>query len=651
MKLKSFIKQLFIKDNKKIIEKCRPFSVISFDIFDTLLVRDVVYPNQIFNIVEEEYNAITGKRSEFAKKRVDAEKKARLLAIEEVNLKDIYDCLDDFSREEKETLQILELEIEKKFLHANIEMKEVYHWCQYNGKKIIITSDMYLPKNFLEDILQTNGYSGYVKLFLSNEYGKTKSFGTLYDEVNREFGAEKILHIGDRLIGDFLNPRKKGIHAVLISSGIYKTTYYNKKYYAQMTQVEKLHYDLMYAFINNHLNNAFDDYQRFGYEVIGPILYGFAEWLEKKRLIDNVEKLFFLSREGKLLEKAYKLVNPKSDARCTYIRVSRFATCIPLLNQIQTLDELRKTVYYPKAGSIKDLLLSCDFNEYEIEKICENCTFTSDRIVLDMNKIESENLFDIIKPLLVEKSLAQYDLIKGYLEQMQFNGKCGIVDVGWKGTIQNNLEKLFPQNTIHGYYVGLRRDSAAVQNSSTLRHGYLFGDKSNVTEIQRRLSSTLSVFESFFLSVDGTTIRYQKKGNLFEAVQLDPEQQKDSAENILSIQHGAIEFVKDFSKHNANYSITGRMAFAAYDKFAVTPTRKTIAFLKNFKCINTKEYSLVSQNNIMFYLFHIRQFYKDFMNNTCKVIFMKSIFIIPLPYYEIWKLMHKMERNPINPIH
>ena len=58
--------------------------LISFDIFDTLLKRNVRHPKDVFNLVESKYNAESPvELKEFRNQRVLAESKARENATKE----------------------------------------------------------------------------------------------------------------------------------------------------------------------------------------------------------------------------------------------------------------------------------------------------------------------------------------------------------------------------------------------------------------------------------------------------------------------------------------------------------------------------------------------------------------------------------------
>lgn len=65
--------------------------VVSFDIFDTLLIRPFLRPTDIFRYIEIEYS-IAG----FAEERVFAERRARAtIGKREVTLDDIYGCISE----------------------------------------------------------------------------------------------------------------------------------------------------------------------------------------------------------------------------------------------------------------------------------------------------------------------------------------------------------------------------------------------------------------------------------------------------------------------------------------------------------------------------------------------------------------------------
>lgn len=193
----------------KIINKIKGYNYISFDIFDTLLRRKVLHPTDVFTIVGEKNGDFS-----FKEKRIKAEIEARQHATgEEVTLDDIYKELG----KEYETYKQDELEVESNQLSANPFLFEAYRYCQSQGKHIIITSDMYLPKVFLQKILHQNGIV-FDHCFVSSEYGVQKVTGRLFRKELEalHISPSQIIHVGDSVRADAIGAWRAGIKFVLI---------------------------------------------------------------------------------------------------------------------------------------------------------------------------------------------------------------------------------------------------------------------------------------------------------------------------------------------------------------------------------------------------------------------------------------------------
>ena len=253
---------------RHMFSECR---VVSFDIFDTLLKRHVKKPTDIFEIVQIQYNKEHGKHLDsFKNDRITAERNARLTAKQEdISLDDIYANLP-YSDTEKKELKQIELSLEAIFLASNRRLKNLFEEAQKRGKEIIITSDMYLPHPFLLDILKREGYTGYIKLYLSSKEGLLKSTGNLFKLATTELNCKpkEILHIGDSRRGDFLAPLKLGVKVCPIK------TFYQRLTYHPILKEQSLSRNILCSFLNNTIHG--DHYFQLGYETLGTLLYGFC---------------------------------------------------------------------------------------------------------------------------------------------------------------------------------------------------------------------------------------------------------------------------------------------------------------------------------------------------------------------------------------
>ena len=75
--LENIIYVLFTTNESKILNKIKNNNNISFDIFDTLIKRNVITPDEVFKLIEIEYNQHNDKIKNFSKIRKQAYYKAK----------------------------------------------------------------------------------------------------------------------------------------------------------------------------------------------------------------------------------------------------------------------------------------------------------------------------------------------------------------------------------------------------------------------------------------------------------------------------------------------------------------------------------------------------------------------------------------------
>lgn len=177
---------------KKLID-CH--DAISFDIFDTLVMRTVYFNKDVFRIVAGNFGQVDAEK--FFKWRVYAE--FVLSRNGYPFIENIYKIVSDklgLCDELAERMMRYEIEVEKKVIVPRQASVEIFNYCKRCGKKIYIISDMYLRCEFLEKILKKFGIFGYEKVFVSCEYNTSKS-QNLFRRYLSEVKAKSYLHIGD----------------------------------------------------------------------------------------------------------------------------------------------------------------------------------------------------------------------------------------------------------------------------------------------------------------------------------------------------------------------------------------------------------------------------------------------------------------------
>lgn len=340
-KIQRMATRLFLSSDKTVKKKVDKAGVVSFDIFDTLVRRDVLEPEQVHRETEFRF-AQSHKKcpANYVDCRLAAERAARKQAEgNEVTLKEIFLNVSGCSKKEQEELFCTEQEVEFDVCCADPTNRLLYQHAQRLKKHIVITSDMYLPEQTVKAILKKCGYEGYEKLYLSSSYGVTKRSGKLFAQIRNDYPElrGRMLHIGDSLVSDYLIARWNGLDSILTDR------YANHlRYWRRPQESKESNEGYLYAFLNKRASapENQEEPSRIGYEVIGPLLFGFCQWLHGKIQEDKIEKLFFLSREGELLKKAYSTIYPEDRLPKDYLQVSRRALLIPQISEAESYDGL-----------------------------------------------------------------------------------------------------------------------------------------------------------------------------------------------------------------------------------------------------------------------------------------------------------------------
>ena len=194
----------------QVLQIADKYDVISFDVFDTLLFRNVNKPTDVFQLLETENKVYA-----FSIKRKQAEERARrkkylATGTDEVTLQEIYQMPELNCGVSPEKLMAAERAKEIACCYANPVLKQLVNELFVGKKRIIAISDMYLDSGFIRCLLKANGYPQLDRIFVSNECGVNKSSGALFDLVYDKLkGNVRVLHIGDNFHSDVMKCKNK----------------------------------------------------------------------------------------------------------------------------------------------------------------------------------------------------------------------------------------------------------------------------------------------------------------------------------------------------------------------------------------------------------------------------------------------------------
>ncbi len=647
-------------DIKRIKERISAYQYVSFDLFDTLIKRDIQIPADIFVFVEQEYNCRypNEKINGFRDRRILAEKKSREnTKSEEVELIEIYQQMSCYPEQTRERLKALEEETEYKMCTPHLPLLEIFQYCLEQQKKIYITSDMYLPLEQIQRMLQKCNIDGYKKLYLSSRYKKTKRKGTLFDILLKQenIKPEELLHIGDSQYSDDLIPAQKGIATIVIPKGIVYDTRCIPKVKDTLKQ------NILKCFINNRVagRGEKNEYYRFGYDSFGVLLWGFCNWLLGELQKNDINKVYFFSRDGWIIKRAFDQVNHEKIASY-YLEVSRRSLKVPLLWKDCSLEKVVRELTAESVIRLDNLLegMGLDITAYKdvISKFgFDQDTFFERKTILNDSKVRQ--LFELLKTDACSNSEEEYRNICRYLLENDVSGKIAVVDIGWAGRMQRNLisilESMNVPADVSGYYMGVSENAIAqIRERKMKMKGYVFDFVNDAHPIEKRRGFT-GLFETLFLEQNGSVMKYGYNSalNRTEAVRYSYEYMEDGEYmqevfQIRDLQEGAIDFVKDAEKSGIikEQDLSPSDAFENIRLVCGHPSRKELDMFSDIRFYDEKNISRLArpEYGILHYIFHPGKLKQEIHFSGWKIGFFRNLLGFSVPYYQIGQIKDRL---------
>ncbi|MFH8120273.1 MAG: rhamnan synthesis F family protein, partial [Candidatus Aenigmatarchaeota archaeon] len=193
-----------IRDLKMFVES---YKVISFDIFDTIVTRALMDPDDLFKIIDSILPIDVKKKiGNFFKlrKSIEYELRESKGKGKDVNIYEIYDKMAKIAKlDESEMAELLNLELrlEKALIRPRKEICELLNDLIKRGKEIVLSSDMYLTAEQIKYLLDNfiNIHSKNIRINVSSETGFRKDRnGEYFDVVRGHIQA----HVGDNEYSD-----------------------------------------------------------------------------------------------------------------------------------------------------------------------------------------------------------------------------------------------------------------------------------------------------------------------------------------------------------------------------------------------------------------------------------------------------------------
>ncbi len=207
------------------------FDVLSVDVFDTILLRDISLQRRRFAQVAKILTKALHSRGHEVDEAILLSLRHRIhaLAFQAVSMErpagdatlarmsDIQVKLLGLPRPMNSLFIAAELEVECQHLSPNLQLIQYMNSIRRTGKRVVAVSDMYLSGLDIELLMsRIIGYIPVDRTYASCDFDLTKHYGKLFQKVASEerVSVDRIVHAGDNEHADLFSARRAGCQAV-----------------------------------------------------------------------------------------------------------------------------------------------------------------------------------------------------------------------------------------------------------------------------------------------------------------------------------------------------------------------------------------------------------------------------------------------------
>ena len=556
--------------------------LVSFDVFDTAILRPLARPTDLFQLLQPRIQQLPGAgRLEFHTVRPLAERQARERAWQtrratEVTLAEIYAVIRETTGlvpDVIEQMRQLEIAAEKFVCRPNPVISEVYQWCLAHQKRVVFISDTYLPEPVIAKILDAGGYRQRDGLLVSCTVGKTKATGELFVEALARFPYPPAdwLHIGDNAESDVAQARNHQL-----------VTWRCPR--AEIRETSSLGESVTLGLIANRPMSTF--WPDFGYTVAGPLFIGFTEWLIDQAAQRKLQRLYFLSRDGLIMQRVYETLTAGESAalEARYLFASRRALNVAAIDELddRVLDFLMSGTSVLEAAQFVQRL-GIDWREHAAVFQASGFSSPQQPVATPADRTCLRKLLLALAEPIRARASAERPVLVEYLAAagLRNGGRVGVVDIGWHGTMQRNLTNLLRAAGAHteivGLYLGTYKHAVAVPDLGYPHDAYLFvlGQPAAAVDL---IQTCVEIVELLFSATEGSVTRIDRDANgAFVPVRDASDLEPHRVDSIQKLQAGALEFVDDYARlKNRFYQLRlpREVALTQLERVLLAPTRQ-----------------------------------------------------------------------------
>jgi FMN phosphatase YigB (HAD superfamily) len=478
----------------------------------------------------------------------------------------------------------ISVEVDRSFADSDI----VEFLRSHEAEKTLFLSDFYMSGEMLRRLLSAKGLNTLVAEGMSScDVGLNKRSGQIFRHVHsiHAISPQDHVHIGDNEWSDVSSPRALGVNAIhfLPESAHAERLAREHLFSSRETLFEHISCECadMAQDASRGLSTKQASALYLGIQA-SPLFIGFALWIAEQAVLQKLDRLYFFTREGEFFHKVFCTIFPQGRLfghdlpAADILEVSRLSTFVPSMKGTSILEMSRIWSLFG-VQSVSGLFVTLGLDIEKFSDLLETLHLRQDDVISNPeNSPELKQLFETpaFTDALKGSISNQSSLLQEYLKQSGMTtGRVGIVDIGWRGTIQDNIALLLPNTNLHGLYLGLRK-FINVQPSNTDKVAY--GPDENKFRAEISMYSNFAIMEWLCSSVNGSVLGYCMHDGCAK-----PRRYVDQAENtafdefVGPFQQGVLIAAQHWQLYLERYAVSSKelhtVALHLWDKLSKEP--------------------------------------------------------------------------------
>lgn len=583
------------------VARRQPLSLIGFDVFDTLLRRRIE-PETVKDVVARRLVRLLTDLPPHAPLRTWGmpdwrllREKRRLLEIElghaaeirgddhEFRLREMMfqwvrrcaqplvpaDIIQDFA----DQLVEHELRCEHAATTPTQGIIQTLQTARACAKRVVFVSDSYMSLADIRGLLAASGLLDFLDAgYVSSEFMLTKRSGRLFDRVllQEGFSPASTLFVGDNPHSDVASPSSRGIQAIHVADTSEAARRARLRLLDNLSRQNTFwvgrHAREIIESLPTALARTDEDAQSPHYrlgELLAPGFLAFTLHILEKSHELGLRRLYFLSREGLTFLRMYRrIVRALGIAhvapRAEYAVVSRASTFLASSDSFDVAGLQRIWAQY-HGQSLSRIIrnFSLPLDELRPLALAAGCD-DLDRPILNLHAEPALARFfedPAVQGIFIRERDQARTLFTQYMrDRGWFDGgesdTVGVIDIGWKGSIQNNMYRALAHSpdapAIMGFYFGLTHHPADTDPRNA-KLGFM-ADTRSADWVSECIFKNGSVFEMFSTAMHGGAAGYTRtaSGKVKATIRIDASEQRNFTTHFADVKRGIEDYTTDF---------------------------------------------------------------------------------------------------------